>query len=175
MNVSIVGCGPSLLTLTPEDVPAGPVIVLNHAILAVRKLGLFNPVYSMQKDGCQIHGCDAEIPLACVCPSPEMVQPVLPETLLLSTAESSGCFPDYPLRAVIDVEELLGVPWHTSSLPVAVLFALQMGATTLTMLACDAVHGDYRRFDGEGTNGYAISIAAAQHLAQEAGLPVVWC
>ncbi len=48
----IIGKGPSLMHLRAQDIGPGPVIVLNEAVAIVQQLGLPNPVYSMQKDGC---------------------------------------------------------------------------------------------------------------------------
>lgn len=177
---SIVGTGPSLLHLRPSDFDDGPVIVLNHAILQVRRLGLPNLLYSMQKDGCQIHNEGADIPLACVCPSDEMVQPEPPEILLLSAAESSGCFPDYPLRHVVDVEADLGVSWATSSSPVAVLLAALMGCTSVCMLAHDSyTSGDARRVVGTDVvsvagQHYRGSAEQANDAALAMGVPITW-
>ena len=48
----IVGKGPSLAHLRREHFGAGPVIALNQAIAVLEALGLANPVYALQKDGC---------------------------------------------------------------------------------------------------------------------------
>lgn len=179
-TATIVGCGPSILRLTAADFVPGPVIALNHAILIVRGLGLPNPLYSMQKDGCQLHNESAVIPLACVCPSEEMVTPLEPEELLLSVAESSGCFPDYPRRHVVDVEAL-GLQWCMSSAPTAVKLAEFMGCTSIRMLGHDAyATGDTGRIPGgieppeRARFGYRVSGLEAQRLADEARIAIDW-
>jgi len=170
VRVTIVGSGPSLLKLTPTDFE-GPVIALNTSIVAVRKLGLPNLIYTMQKDGCNVpHGKDAAVPLDCVCPSPWMVPPELPEVLLLSAAESPRCFAGYPLRRVIDVEAEFGLPWFTMSAPVAVRIAAKMGATEVRMLGMDGyTRRDGRRYDGRGLQRLSArpyAIAGRQSLEQ---------
>lgn len=187
----IVGCGLSILDLSPPDFVPGPVIALNHAILTVRKLGLPNIVYSQQKDGCILHGTQVQIPInECICPySEEMVQPVEPEELILSWAESQHCFPLYPLRHVVNIEEDLGVGWGTSSAPVAVLIAHRMGCTSLLVLGHDAyTNGDTGRIPGSATtvdpstgvnldgikSGYHMSGDHANYLAESFGMSVEW-
>ena len=53
-TATVVGKGPSLLTLTPRDFGSGPVIAINHAILEVRKLGLRQP--ALQPAEGHLHG-----------------------------------------------------------------------------------------------------------------------
>lgn len=177
---TIVGCGVSILGLTADAFIAGPVIVLNHAILVIRPLKLSNPVYSMQKDGCIVHDETRPMGLQCICPSPEMVQPELPEILLLSTADSSLCFPTYPLRYVIDVEADLKLAWCTSSAPVAATLALLMGCTGLRMVGFDAyTNGITDRIPGSEASyrtrtGYHQSGRMVAELAEEAEIPIEW-
>lgn len=150
MITTIVGSGPSLLRLTPDDFPDGPVIAINTAIVGVRPLGL-SVVYVMHKDGCVPHNSSTPVPLGCICPTDKMVPPVMPERLIVSAAESPLCFPDYPDRIVVDVERLTGLPWWTMSAPVAVHLAAMMGASEVRMLAMDGWTGsDSRRVSTTG-------------------------
>ena len=191
-TATIVGCGLSILKLTPADFPAGPVIALNHSILNVRALGLPNLVYSQQKDGCILHGPQVQVPInECICPfGPEMVQPVEPEELVLCWAESSHCFPLYPRRHVIDVQKDFGLSgWCVSSAPFAVMLAHAMGCTSLRMLGHDAyTTGDTGRIPGSATEvdpatgvnlegiktGYRLSGESAQWIAEKFEMAVEW-
>lgn len=49
-RLTVIGRGKSLSLLCKQHIPAGPVIAINQAILAVDKLDMPNDVYSMQKD-----------------------------------------------------------------------------------------------------------------------------
>lgn len=177
----IVGRGPSLLELRPANFGPGPVIALNQAIIAVRELGLPNPIYTMQKDGCNPHGPRARVPLRrCICPNGRMVPPLPSETVLLSAAESPNCFRSHPLRYVFDVRRDFGLSWHTMSAPVAVWIAKLMGCEAIVMLAHDAyTKGDLRRVDGLAVKkvkvpGYRNAGEAAARQAAHLGLPVTW-
>lgn len=182
---TILGMGPSILRLTAADFGRGPIITLNHAILTLRPLGVPNPTYTMQKDGCIPHGRRHQnpprIPIrCCACPSPRTVPPREPEDLLVSWAESSRCFVTYPRRHVFDVERDFGMAWNTMSAPVAVKIAISMGCTSLRMLGFDAhTCGDTRRVKvygvGSGSpRGYALSAVQSAAIAKAAGLPVAW-
>jgi hypothetical protein len=147
----------------------------------VRRLGLPNPIYTMQKDGCDApHTSAAVVPLACVCPKPWMIAPLPAETLLLSWAESGRCFPDHPLRVVFDVERDFGLPWSTMSVPVAVRIAEGMGAARMRMLGMDAVtRSDTRRVDYRGrvrtgTHGYRVAGKQVNAYAASRGLDIEW-
>ncbi len=181
-TVTIVGRGPSLLSLEASDVGPGPIITINHAILTVRNFGLPNVIYTMQKDGCIPHRSGALVPLGCRCPNPSrMVQPIEPETLIVSSAESSRCFRRYRHRIVVDVEQEFRLPWHTMSAPVAVRIAARMGATGVRMLGHDAyTRGDMRHVD---TRGDAIELGDENYVsagkrvaryAQRHGLAISW-
>lgn len=176
----IVGKGPSLLRLTPDDFRPGPVITINEAILGVRPLGLPNPLYVMQKDGCVPHDGGATVPLGCICPVDRMVAPVEPETLLLSAAESGRCFPDYPRRIVFDVARDFRLPWHTMSAAVAIRIVRLMGCRSVRMLAMDAwTTGDTRRVDDgrtviDGSPGYVSAAKRAALYARQAGMRLEW-
>ncbi len=161
--MTIVGRGPSLLRLTADDFPRGPVITINLAALEVRKLGLSNAMYLFQKDGCIPHRAQYVPAKVCRCPNPaRMVPPIMPETVVLSVAESSKCFRKYRNRIVVDVEKQFGLPWWSMSALVAVRMAKRWGATEIRLLAFDAAHGDSRRVEGSelvpGDRGYAIAV-----------------
>ncbi len=175
--MTIVGRGPSLLRLTPDDFPRGPVITINLAALEVRKLGLTNPMYLMQKDGCIPHRSQYVPRKVCQCPNPaRMVPPIMPETVILSTAESSKCFRKYPNRIVIDVEREYQLPWWSMSALIAVRMAKRWGGTEIRLLAFDAAHGDSRRVEGdklvEGDRGYAIAVDGIKEWARTADVDV---
>ncbi len=175
--MSIVGRGPSLLRLTANDFPRGPVITINLAILEVRKLGLTNPIYTMQKDGCIPHRSQYVPRKICRCPDPaRMVPPIMPETVILSAAESSKCFRKYPNRIVVDVAKEYGIPWWSMSALVAVRMANRWGATEIRLLAFDAAHGDSRRVEGgelvPGDRGYAIAVDEIRQWARTADVDV---
>jgi hypothetical protein len=163
VNVTIVGTGPSLLRLTQADFGPGPVIVLNSAILQVRKLDLPNEIHTMQKDGC-------------------LVPPILPERLIHSAVESPDCHADYPYRRVIDIEREFGLAWNTMSAPIAVRVAAQMGAKTVRMLAMDGAFrgGDSRRVMADGTirrmppHRYSIGGRQSEAEAAKCGVAIVW-
>lgn len=180
----IVGTGPSIESLQADDFPPGVVIAINHSILVVRALNLPNMVYSLQKVGCVYHHTGVvPIPITtCVCPSPQMVQPVEPEELILSWAESAQCFPTYPLRHVVDIQQEFHTGWSTASAETAVMMAHAMGCTSLLMFGHDAYTvGSGARFvvdplnaDREPLKGYMQSGLNAQRTADTLGLPIVW-
>jgi hypothetical protein len=169
------------LHLVAGDFGPGPVITLNLAARRVRELGLPNRLYLMQKDGCVLHLSRVPVPLGCVCPAPErMVEPRLPEHVILSAAESPLCFLDYPNRHVVDVQREFRLPWNTMSLPVAVRIAHVMGCTRLRMLAMDAYTiRDGRRVDGTtlvpvSGRGYALAGKQADLAARRLRMRVEW-
>jgi len=158
-TATVVGRGPSLLTLGPTAFTTGPVLALNHSILEVRKLRLPNPLYSMQKDGC-------------------LVEPQPPETLILSTAQSRKCFSSYPSRYVIDVHKL-GMPTWGMSATFAVGMAHVMGCSRVRFLACDGfTNGDFRTVVGDELKvigrGYVHAGTQANRLAARLRMPVEW-
>ncbi len=182
MTTTIVGRGPSLLALTAADFPAGPVIALNAAIVQIRRLGLPNPIYTMQKDGCNHQDWRGDPnPEPCAgCPAGDMIMPQQPETLIVSAAESQHCFADYAPRIVVDVEAF-GLPWYTMSAPTAVKIAAGWGETDLLMLGHDAytrndVHvvepNDVLTDNPHG--GYRNAGVQAAEFVAAAGMTVTW-
>jgi hypothetical protein len=171
--------------LTRDDFPPGRVIALNAAIVQVRRLGLSCPIFTMQKDGCRSHGPDAAYAApepGHACPlEPWLVHPEGNETLIVSARESAHCFPDWPRRIVVDVEQEFGLPWYTMSAPVAVKIAQSWGETDLLMLGHDAyTTGSTFRVDPDDSmtddphGGYRNAGAHAATLAQAAGMTVAW-
>lgn len=185
-TATIMGLGPSILLLKAKDFPPGPIITINHAILHVRKFGLPNAIYTMQKDGCTPHGGGNEprrvnMPIRhCVCPSPRTIKPIEPEILLLSMMESSHCFPKYPLRHVFDVQADFGIPWNTMSVPVAARIAHWMGCAGLHMIGHDAyTRGVFGRVSGYGVragsgHGYRRAAIQAKRYAESVGMRIVF-
>jgi hypothetical protein len=101
----IIGKRPSLLHLRATHIDSGPVIALNESIKIVEGLDLpnfLNPLFSIQKDGCQVLAEHQE----CAASSP-MVKPALGSThLLLSAAHSPHCMASHPLRTVFEERRL---------------------------------------------------------------------
>jgi hypothetical protein len=157
-TASIVGRGPSLLQLTASDL-IGPVLTLNHAILEIRKLRLSNPLYSLQKDGC-------------------IVEPQLPETVILSRGQSPTCWRGYPRRVVIDVRSL-GLQRNCMSSTLAVALAHRMGCSGVRMMAMDSfTRDDFRTVVGGELNtigrGYLHAANQASAHAARLGLLLEW-
>ncbi len=176
-TVWIIGKGPSLLNLTADTIGPGPVVTLNEAIVHVRTLNLPNAIYVFQKDGCVSHGPTNYTP-----PGPDhvcreyVVDLLLPEIALFSTAESPHCKEHYKPRMVIDVDGL-GIPWYTPSSPTATKLFATWGATEIVYVSHDAKFGDYRsvkhgtEVDGHEDHGYIQSWRTAERIAQESGVP----
>jgi hypothetical protein len=108
-----------------------------------------------------------------------MVPPIMPETVILSVAESSQCFRKYPNRIVVDLQRDYGIPWWSMSALVAVRMAKRWGATEIRMLAFDAAHGDSRRVEGSelvpGDRGYAIAVDQINEWSQTVDVALQWC
>jgi hypothetical protein len=180
-TASIIGRGPSLLKLKAEDVPPGPVITLNAAVIQVRKLGLPNHIYMQWKDGCQQHTWldnDPASPHGCTLPSPDPG-----ETLLLSLAESRYCQMDAPDRHVMDVKGWFGVDWWKMSAPVAVCVAELLGCRDIVFFGCDAYTSTNTENRAVLPNGvledhpqwsYYRAGLEAQTIADERGITTSW-
>lgn len=168
----IVGRGPSVLTVTPDEYGPGPVITLNAAVDHVR--GLPNPIFAMFKDGCMPglpHGTLV---------GPKHDCALAPEgTLVLSHMESRNCLPDWRPRIVLDVEGM-GLPWYFQSAPVAVAFAVARGVGRIHMFGFDGyLTGDTRRVEGDAfvdqdDSGYHEAGVRAEQIAGRAGVELVW-
>ena len=180
MTTTIIGKGPSLLTLTRDEVPPGRVIALNQAIVHVRRLGLSNQIFTMQRDGCVAQDWRAApIQNLCGhCPAGDMIMPQHPEILIVTRDTSPYCFADYSPRMVLGSFDL---PWYTMSSPIAVLVAQSWGETDLFMVAHDSYTGGNTQYvnpDGSFTDhphgGYHNAGAEAARFAELAGMTVAW-
>ena len=145
-TLTVVGKGPSLEYLSKDDFVPGPVIAINHAIIAVEELGLSNAIYAMQKDG----GRKRTHPNGIMNPECEHSDncddcggKVRPKKaiLLVHRHESLYCFSDYSPRYVFDWD-MLGLPGNECSF----IFAIQMGK----LFACNGFR--FISFDAH-TNG----------------------
>lgn len=160
-TATVIGSGPSLLTLTRDDIGPGPVLTLNYAVLAVRLLGLPNPLYSLQKDGC-------------------LVQPIAPEWVIQAKSHSPGCWADYPRRVVYDVRKDLGLTVNCMSATMAVAIARRMGCVKVRMLGMDSVmHNDFRSIRQDGNlahagKGYLHAGQQATKYAAGHGVALEW-
>jgi hypothetical protein len=139
----IIGKGPSLQYLKASDIGEGPVIAINQAITAVESLELPNQVYSLQKDGGTRRrpssfnlspDCDHSGDCGDQCGN--MIRPK-GATLLLHDLESKYCFPDYPKRHVLNLQEM-GLPLNIFSLVFALRAAKYMGCVRFNFVSCDA-------------------------------------
>lgn len=141
----IVGKGPSLMNLRAGHFGAGPVIAMNAAIMIVQALGLPNPLYAMQKDGCSHQPC--------VC-RPRGDQPalvILKESTVLFLQRpgfSERCFPMHANVIFVQPEKELQLPTHAMSIRMCAAIARLMGCSKIVFVACDSLaNGDIRRVD----------------------------
>jgi len=121
----IIGKGASLQYLTKDDIGSGPVITLNEAIIPVEKLGLENPIYSMQKD---MDECGKE-----------SIAPPQKASLLIHERETPGRHKDYTPRYVFDNILDFDVPWNTPSSFSATYIAELFGCKKINYLCFDSV------------------------------------
>jgi hypothetical protein len=141
----IVGKGPSLLHLQAEHFGDGPVITMNAAIMPVQALGLPNPLYAMQKDGCSHQPCVCkprgdELPLVRLAESTTL--------FLQRPGFSEQCFPMHENAIYIQPEIDLNLPEHAMSIRMCAAIARFMGCSEIVFIACDSLaNGDIRRVD----------------------------
>lgn len=180
----IVGKGPSLLHLRAHHISDGDVITLNHAILAVRRLALRNPLYVMQKDGCRPASEKADPFFQ---PPPEghecsLIRPRYPEVALFSFAESRWCHSDYRDRGVFNIEREFGLHPFTPSAVVAVYLAYSMGNNRVVFVSHDGytlrderavVDGETAAM-GDDAGGYWQIGDQARQAAERLGMAVEW-
>jgi len=131
---TIVGKGPSVLRLTRDLIPAGPVIVLNDALINVLSLNLPNPLYSMQKDGGDKSLCCAPCGDRCQ----DMRRVPAHVTLLVHTRESPHCYAGHTPRYLFDNPRDFGLAVHAASLPTAIKVAELLGCARLVLISMDA-------------------------------------
>lgn len=174
----IVGKGPSLGFLKAEHIGKGPIIALNQAIVIVERLGVSNKVYSLQKDGCGIHGPHEK------CRERDghdwMIRPTK-ATLILQDTEgySRDCLPDYEPRVLVNIHHHLGFEHATTmAIRMAISMAKRMRCEHVKLLCCGSlVNGDTRTFNvwtgkAEQTSAgrYYLSVKK-QVLMDLAGIP----
>lgn len=143
----IVGKGPSLLHLCTDHFGAGPVIVLNQAVLMVQELGLSNPIYSMQKDGC---GATCEDARCMKCGfRPPMVYPRKDVTVILQEPDySEFCLWEHKKRMLVNVQDLGFELKSEMAIRMAIRIAQVMGCERIVFLCCDSLtNGSVETFD----------------------------
>jgi hypothetical protein len=158
-QVTVIGRGPSLLDITATDIGPGPVIAINHAILRIRELSLSNVVYSQQKDGC-------------------LVQPQPPEILLVSKAQSRGCFLDYVPRHLLN-PIVFRLHSNCMSLTLAIALGHYMGCRSARLIAFDSyTREDFRTVVGDELltvgRGYLHAANQAIRYAAKVKIPLEW-
>ena len=151
----IVGKGLSLAHLTANYFGAGFVISINEAILIVQELGLDNPIYSLQKDGCGTLAPHER----CVVQSPNYLQMARPQSnipVFMQQGYADFCLADYPQRYLFNLLDDFGFDrLQTVSLRIAIAMAKIMGACNIVLLCCDSLAtGDL------GTYSFGNPIAA---------------
>lgn len=159
----IVGKGPSLANLRAEHFGEGPVIAINEAILTVQELGLVNPLWGMNKDGCRNeargHACT-------------MVQPHQDVTMILQAPGfSEYCFPTHPYRLFVNPVRELGFEQPSvMSIRMCIAIAKLMLCSKIMVVCCDSlVNGDMRIYDGAKakTNGASGHYSAVMPLVKQ--------
>ena len=144
----VVGKGPSLGYLRAEHFGKGPVIALNQTIVVVEALGILNPVYSLQKDGCGSGGPHE------ICEQRDghdwMIRPQR-ATLMVQDAPgySRDCLRAYEPRVAIQMMRDLKFPYlQTMAVRMGITIAKQMGCVKIVMLCCDSlVNGNLDTFN----------------------------
>jgi hypothetical protein len=141
----IVGKGPSLEFLRKAHICSGPVIAINEAIHKVEALGLDNPLYAMNKDGCRIERAGHACPMAYPCPSTVMI--------LQAPGYSQNCFPEHPHRIFVNPVDDLGFSLPTvMSVRMCISILRIMGCNKINLVCFDSmVNGDVRIFNGVTT------------------------
>ena len=139
----LVGKGPSLEYLDKSYFGLGPVITINQAILIVQELGLTNPIYSFQKDGCELGGCPGH-----ECKPPRMVYPhgYIP-LILIQHGYSEFCLSKHEKKVFIDPPGDFGFIETEMSIRIALAVAITMGCSRISLVCCDSFVGDMRTFD----------------------------
>jgi len=144
----IVGKGPSLAHLRAEHFGVGPVIGVNQAIAIVEELGLPNPIYSLQKDGCGLVGPHE----ACQLRDGRdwMIEPQRAVLLVQNTeGYSRDCLVNYEPRVSIDYRKDLKLEFaQTMATRMSVVIAREMGCAEVRLMCCDSlVSGNVETFN----------------------------
>lgn len=162
----IVGKGPSLQWLAARHFPAraAPVIALNDAILKVQDLGLSNPIYSLQKDGCGAGDAGEQCRPDCgnrghmVYPKDESI------TLIQQRRYSPYCLPRHKNKIWIEHISEIGIKIPSE---MAVIMGIEilrlMGCGKMVLIACDSLADpdELRTFDPR--SGTARRTGAGTH------------
>lgn len=151
----VIGRGASLALLRKQHIPAGPLIAINQAILAVEKLDPPNDLYSMQKDKLFTLSTDAP--------------------LLLHTPESAKGL-DFP-----GAYEWNNKDYHletiTPSVASCVAIAKLWGCKEILFLCCDAaVTGSIEAHGDPATKplDYLMHRAIVENIARRKKIKVTW-
>lgn len=134
----IIGSGPSLGNLAARHIGQGPVIAMNSSIAVVQELGLTNPIYSLQKDGCSLreipgHECGEYM----VYPRPEIT------LVLMAEGFSELCLSEHTNRVWLDFVTEYGLHPPSMVIGIAIALALRtMGCSRLMFVCCDSLLGD---------------------------------
>lgn len=162
-SITIIGTGPSLLSLQPHHIRTDTVIAINDAILRLRELKIatthpYPYVYVTQKEGIQ-------------------AEPQTPEILILSEFSDNG-WEAYPYRMVIPTTEL-DVPADCVSITYAIAIAHKWGYNAAIMLGFDSHWGDTRRLvdgiiDSEVRRNYLQHDREAVAYAESIGFELDW-
>ena len=141
----IVGKGPSLKHLRAAHFGEGPVITMNESILIVQKLGLANPIYSMQKDGCHMASVEERCVRVCQVQLPMVYPHRNIPVILQDPGFSDLCLPDHPLRLHVDPVAELGFTEATvMSVLMCIAITNLMGCNGINFVCCDSLVGDMR-------------------------------
>lgn len=146
----VIGRGPSLARLSARHIGPGPVVAINQAIERVEKLGLCNPVYSMQKDQVFVE-CKA---------------PIIAHALESAKGREFGA---YAFDCTVDY----GLPWDVPSVVVCAAMARRWGCAEVVYLCCDAAFGNTEAYGAPATypRNYLLHAPMVQRYAR---LPVEW-
>lgn len=148
----ILGKGPSIQWLRSHHFGAGPIIAINHAILAIQDMDLpvSHPILNLQKDGCSPaeigpHHCNIGTGVfQAVYPRPEIT------VVLQHPGFSQYCLADHPRRLFVDpMIDLVGMRApEEMSIRMAIGMASVAGAERVVLLCCDSItRQDDRYYD----------------------------
>ena len=168
----IVGKGPSLLNIKKEDFGDGPIICISEAIIPVEKLGLDNPIYSLQKDADP--------------PDRPPIQPPKSATLLIQEVETPDRHREYKPRFVFDNSRDFGCVWNTISSVSATNIAELMGCTEVAYVSFDACQegqygvvehnpdGTHEIIERDNKAEYRTHFLALVEHNRKIGMPFKW-
>ncbi len=169
----IVGRGASLLHISREDIGAGPVIVLNEAIINVAPLGLPNVIFNIWRNGDVLPDLPKYGVNLILCDNPVGTDP-----------PSSTQFTDYALRYTFECRRDLNCnPAMTFSMKAALEIAVQiLGCTTVAFISFDScATGDLRTVMKDGfvksehkAGAYNEQCEIVKDRIRELKIPVTW-